>query len=266
MLINKFVSPEIIFGQGALEQVGDAARRLGASKVFVVSDPGVMEAGAVEKALPFLKQHSLDYTVWHNVSPNPKDYQAADGVEKYLEAGCDAVIAVGGGSAVDAAKAVALLATNGGKIHDYEGIDRINRPLPPLVAVPTTAGSGAEVSQFCVIVDSQRRLKMTIVSKSLVPDICLTDPLLLATVDAELTAYTGMDALTHAIEAYTSLAATFLTDPLAFGIPEKLSSVGLQAEAIPLLSANAAVRDACLITNPRDVSARDVEAILQAAL
>lgn len=382
MNVSKFVCPEIIFGQEALSQVGDCARRLGASKVFVASDPAVINTGWVDRALPYLRECGLDYTVWAGISPNPRDCQVAAGTRHYLAEECDAVLAIGGGSAIDAAKAVAILATNGGSIQDYEGVDRITKPLPPMIVVPSTAGSGSEVSQFAIILDTERRLKMTIISKSLVPDICITDPLLLATVDSALTAYTGMDALTHAVEAYISVAATSLTDihslaamrliiahlpasvasrtnleakaamanaslhaGLAFsnailglvhaithqigglldvphgevnaillpyvmkfnmiaamkryreiaealgedvrglsqreaaltairvvknlaadvGTPERLSEIGLSGEHIPLLSTNA-VKDACIITNPRDVTVEDVESILREAL
>jgi len=210
--IFKFVAPEIIFGRGALSQVGESLERLGANKVFLVSDRGVIDSGWVERAMPCLEEAGLECQVWSDLSPNPRDGEVEEGAGLYARTGCDAVCAIGGGSAIDAGKAVAVLATNGGGIRDYEGIDRIARPLPPMVVVPSTAGSGSEVSQFSIIVDSQRHVKMTIVSKSLVPDISIIDPLLLATVGSRLTAVTGMDALTHAIEAYVSLAATPLTD------------------------------------------------------
>ncbi len=122
------------------------------------------------------------------------------------------LVAVGGGSAIDAAKAIAVLVSNGGGIFDYEGIDRIPRPIPPLVAAPTTAGTGADVSQFAVITDTARGLKATLIGKTLVPDISLTDPQLLVTMPDWLGATTGLDALTHGVEAYVSRAASFLTD------------------------------------------------------
>ncbi|WP_066636640.1 iron-containing alcohol dehydrogenase [Desulfolucanica intricata] len=210
--ITKFVAPEIIFGLGALGQVGDSVHRLGARKVFVVTDEGVDRAGWVELALDSLRGVGIEYECFSGVTSNPKDTEVAGGVEKYNASGCDAVLAVGGGSPIDVAKAVAVVASNGGKINDYEGVNRIVYPLPPMVVVPTTAGSGSEVSQFAMIVDSERKVKMTIISKSLVPDIAILDPIVLQTKDAELTAVTGLDALSHAIEAYTSLAATPLTD------------------------------------------------------
>jgi len=213
--VTKFVAPEIIFGPGALAQVGECAARLGASKVFLVTDDGVMRAGWVDKALPYLAEQGLAHALWSDVTPNPKDHEVQQGVELYLAADCDAVIAIGGGSPIDAAKAVAAVATHGGQIHDYEGVNKITRPLPPMVMVPSTAGTGADISQFAVITDTARKIKMVILSKSVVPDISITDPLLLTTKDAALTANTGMDALAHAIEAYVSIAATPLTDVLA---------------------------------------------------
>jgi len=215
MDINKFVAPEIIFGLGAISQAGESLQRLGARKAFVVTDKGVIKSRWVEKALFHLDQARVEYEVWSDLTTNPKDVELKAGVERYLSSGCDAVMAVGGGSPIDVAKAIAVIATNGGLIHDYEGINKITKPLPPMVILPTTAGSGSEVSQFAIIVDTKRKVKMTIISKSLVPDIALIDPVMLQTKDARLTAATGMDALSHAVESYVSLAATPLTDIFA---------------------------------------------------
>lgn len=224
MQVFKFMVPEIIFGKGTLRLVGESARRLGATKVFLVSDEGVASVGWVDQAVKYLKEVDLDYKVWTGLSANPKDYEIENGKDIYLEAECDAVIGMGGGSANDAAKAVALLATNGGRIKDYEGVEKIERPLPPLICVATTAGAAAEVTQFTIVVDSERKVKMTSGSKSLVPDIAIIDPLLLSTINAVLTANTGMDALTHAIEAYVSVAATPITDVLALRAIQMISS------------------------------------------
>lgn len=211
MNISKHVAPEIIFGRDALSQVGESALRLGANKVFVVSDEGVINAGWVERTLSYLKAANLQYEVFSGLTSNPKDYEVAAGLKKYLDSNCDAIIAVGGGSPTDTAKAVAILATNGGIIQDYEGINKVKRPLPPMLIVPSTAGAGSEVTQFAIVVDKQRKLKMSIISRSLVPDIAIVDPEILQTKSARLTAATGMDALSHAIESYVSLAATPLT-------------------------------------------------------
>lgn len=222
--ISKFVAPEVIFGLGALSQVGESAYRIGITKAFLVSDQGVMEAGWVDKALAYLKELGIEATVFYQLTTNPKDIEVAVGFQRYLESGCDGIIAVGGGSPIDVAKAIAILATNGGQIKDYEGVNKITSPLPPMVIVTSTGGSGAEVSQFSMIVEKQRQVKMAIISKSLIPDIAIVDPLLLQTKNARLTAATGVDALSHAIEAYVSLAATALTDVHALAAIRLISS------------------------------------------
>ncbi|KQL46000.1 alcohol dehydrogenase [Brevibacillus choshinensis] len=212
MQISKFMTPEIIFGNQSIAQIGESLRRLGATRVFLVSDPGVVNAGWVERIMEYLAQQRLEYHLWTNVTANPKDYEIHAGVAEYRSHECNAILGVGGGSAIDAAKAIALLGTNEGSIVEYEGVDKILHPLPPMVMVPTTAGSGSEVSQFSIIVDSARKVKMAIISKSLIPDIAIIDPQTLMTKDKQLTANTGMDVLTHAIESYISLAATPLTE------------------------------------------------------
>lgn len=212
MNIHKFVMPEVIFGNGAIEHAGESCLRLGATNVFIVSDPGVIEAGWLDVVIRSCKQANLQYTVFSDVTMNPKDVEVEKGCKAYIENECDAIIGIGGGSPLDVAKAVAILVTNGGKIHDYEGVNKIRKPLPPQVMIPTTAGSGSEVSQFSVIVDTLGQKKMTIISKSLIPDIAIIDPETLSTKNAHLTASTGLDVLTHGIEAYVSLAATPLTD------------------------------------------------------
>ncbi|NNU90089.1 iron-containing alcohol dehydrogenase [Anoxybacillus sp. CHMUD] len=212
MNIHKFVMPEVIFGNGSIQQVGESCVRLGATNVFIVSDPGVMEAGWLDVIVRSCRQAGLSYTTFHDITINPKDKEVEKGCRIYLENECDAVIGVGGGSSIDVAKAIAILVTNGGRIHDYEGVDKIRYPLPPQVMVPTTAGSGSEVSQFSVIVDTETEKKMTIISRSLIPDIAIIDPETLSTKSPHLTASTGLDVLTHGIEAYVSLAATPLTD------------------------------------------------------
>lgn len=212
MNISKFVAPEIIFGRGSLSQLGESAIRIGASKVFLVSDAGVIEAGWVDRAVHYLKAAGIETVIFSALTTNPKDCEVTEGVRRYRESGCDGIVAVGGGSPTDVAKAIAILATNGGVLQDYEGINKISSPLPPMVIAPSTAGAGSEVSQFTIIVDTARKLKMSIISKSLVPDIAIVDPELVQTMDVKLAAATGLDAFTHGIESYVSLAATPLTD------------------------------------------------------
>ena len=212
MKIHKFVMPEVIFGTGSISQVGESCLRLGAQHVLIVTDNGVIDEGWLKEVENSCQKVGLAYTVFSDLTSNPKDYEIHNGHTAYKEAKCDAILGVGGGSAIDVAKAIAILATNGGDIIDYEGVDKINAPLPPLVMVPTTAGSGSEVSQFSIILDSNSERKFTIISKSLVPDIAIVDPETLITKSAFLTATTGLDVLTHGIEAYVSIAATPLSD------------------------------------------------------
>jgi alcohol dehydrogenase len=209
---TKYLVPEVVFGWGALSEAGFAARRLGARRPFVVTDAGLVEAGWWAELAGHLADAGLLPTVWQGLTPNPKDHEVAAGARCYLESGCDVVIGLGGGSVIDAAKAIAVVASNGGQILDYEGVDKVTAAIPPTVMCPSTAGTGADVSQFAVITDTTRRLKATLIGRALVPDISLTDPRLLTTMPGDLAAATGLDALTHGIEAYVSLAAGPLTD------------------------------------------------------
>jgi alcohol dehydrogenase len=224
--VSKFVIPEVIFGLGTLAEVGGAIRRVGGARPMLVSDDGVLAAGWVERAVPYLSDVGVEWRLWHDLTPNPKDVEVQAAFESYLESGCDALLAIGGGSCIDLAKAVAILSGNGGQILDYEGIDRATSLIPPMVMVPTTGGSGSDVSQFCVVTDTTRRLKLTIGGRALIPEISLTDPELLTTMSGELTAHTGIDALSHAIESSVSEASDFLSKGLAIdairGIVEHL--------------------------------------------
>ena len=217
----KFHAPEIVFGQGSLAEAGFAAARLGARRPLVVTDPGVIAAGWVDELLGYLRGAGLTPEVWHGVTPNPKDHEIAAGFEHYAASGCDVIVAIGGGSCIDAAKGIAVLSGNGGRILDYAGVDQILHPIPPLLMIPSTSGTGADVSQFCVVTDTTAHIKVTLIGRALVPDISITDPRLLVTMPEWLGAATGLDALTHGIEAYVSLAHNPLTDNHA------LSAVGL---------------------------------------
>lgn len=227
--------------------MGESALRLGAHKVFLVSDPGVANNGWVDKTLGYLSAAGLEYETFLNITSNPKDDEVAKGLIKYRESNCDALVAVGGGSPIDVAKAIAILATNGGKIKDYEGISKVTRPLPPMLMASSTAGAGSEVTQFAIVVDKTRKIKMTIISKSLVPDIAIIDPEILVTKSRELTASTGMDALCHAIEAYVSLASTQLTDIHALNAIRLISGNLRQSAACSTnIEAKANMAMACL--------------------
>ena len=215
----KFEIPEIIHGCGALSRIGQCARRLGGERVLLVTDPGVIEAGWVDASINYLKDEELKYVVYDHVVTNPRDFQVEQGVQLYLKEKCDVIVAVGGGSPIDTAKGIAILVSNHGAIHDYMGCNLVIQPIPPLICAPTTAGTGADVSQFAVIgdtrADTRLKSKMTILSRAIMPDISLNDPLLLQTKSDELMAATGMDTLTHAIEAFVSSLSWSLTDPHA---------------------------------------------------
>jgi alcohol dehydrogenase len=209
---TKYLVPELVFGWGALSEAGWAARRLGAQRPFVVTDAGLVQAGWWAELAGHLAEAGLRATVWQELTPNPKDHEVAAGAQRYLESGCDVIVGLGGGSVIDAAKAIAVVASNGGQILDYEGVDKVTAAIPPTVMCPSTAGTGADVSQFAVITDTTRRLKATLIGRALVPDISITDPRLLTTMPDDLAAATGLDALTHGIEAFVSRASGPLTD------------------------------------------------------
>ncbi len=208
----KFHAPEIVFGSGSLAEAGFAVLRLGGRRPFLVTDPGILAAGWVDELVGHLREAGVPPVVWHDVTPNPKDHEVAAGYQRYAESGCDVLVAIGGGSCIDAAKGIAILSGNGGSILDYAGVDQVARPIPPLLMIPTTAGTGADVSQFCIVTDTTDSVKVTIMGRALVPDISLTDPRLLTTMPESLAAATGLDALTHAIESYVSLAHNPLAD------------------------------------------------------
>ena len=210
--LRKFVAPEFIFGPDARLLVGRYARKLGGRRVLLVSDPGVAAAGWTAEAAALLEAAGLAVTGFQGVSPNPRDTEVMAGAERFRAAGADLIVAVGGGSAMDCAKGIGIVAANGGSILDYQGVDQVPAPMPPLICIPTTGGSSADVSQFAIINDTAERVKIAIISKAVVPDVALIDPKTLVTMDPHLTACTGMDALVHAIEAYGSNAHSPVTD------------------------------------------------------
>ena len=212
MDVRKFSIPEILFGQGSLKYAALCAKRLGAERVFLVSDAGLEGAGWVDQVFSILEDEHLAWTYFNGISANPRDHQVKAGARLYRESHCDVVMAIGGGSPMDGAKGVALVASNGGEVQDYEGANRIQRPLPPMVFMPSTAGSGADISQFTIITDMQRQVKMSLISRTLVPNISIIDPELLTTKTRELIISSAIDALAHAVEAYISTIASTLTE------------------------------------------------------
>jgi alcohol dehydrogenase class IV len=210
--LRKFVAPEFIFGIDARKLTGRYARNLGARKVMVVTDPGVMAAGWTQDVAASLEAASLDYTVFSGVSSNPKAEEVMAGAELYRSEGCNAIVAVGGGSSIDCAKGIGIVSASKKNILEFEGVDKVELSSSPLICVPTTAGSSADVSQFAIITDNLKKVKIAIISKMVVPDVALIDPVTTTTMSPDLTACTGMDALCHAIEAFVSTAHSPITD------------------------------------------------------
>jgi alcohol dehydrogenase len=210
--LRKFVAPEFVIGTDARLLAGRYARNYGSHHVLVVTDPVLIREGWVRDVTNSLDEEGIGHTLFSGVSANPRDTEVMEGARVYGESGCDAIVAIGGGSPMDCAKGIGIVSSNGKDILEFEGVDMIGIPPPPLVCIPTTAGTGADVSQFAIINDTIRRVKIAIVSKKIVPDIALIDPLPLTTLSPELTARTGLDAITHSVEAYASNASSPATD------------------------------------------------------
>jgi len=210
--LRKFLAPEIVFGTGARHLAGRYAKNFGAANVLLVTDAGVRKTGLVEEIQEDLFQAGVNVKIFSDVMPNPRAENVMAGADCFRTAGCSALVAVGGGSVIDCAKGIGIVSSNDRPITDFEGVDRVIVPPPPLICIPTTAGSSADVSQFAIINDTDRMVKIALISKTLVPDVALIDPETLLTLPPRLTTYTGLDVLTHAIEAYVSNASSPLTD------------------------------------------------------
>jgi len=210
--LRKFVAPEFIYGAESLKLAGRYACNFGARKALIVTDPGVIDAGWVETAIASLEAEHIIPVIFKDVTQNPKDHEVHAGVQVYQEHECDIIVAVGGGSPMDCAKGIGIAFANQKSVLAFEGVDEVPTPGPPLICIPTTAGTSADVSQFAIISDTTRDVKIAIVSKTVVPDVALIDPETTTTMSADLTAATGIDALVHAIEAYVSNASSVITD------------------------------------------------------
>jgi alcohol dehydrogenase class IV len=222
--LRKFLAPETVFGRGAALMAGRYALNLGARKVLLVTDPGVAAQPWFEPVAASIVEAGLGLELYTDVHANPRDFETMRGAEIYRSAGCDAIVAIGGGSPMDCAKGIGIVCTNDRHVLDFEGVDNVTHPGPPLICVPSTAGSSADVSQFAIITDTTRKVKIAIVSKAMVPDAALIDPELTVTMDAKLTADTGVDALTHAIEAYVSNAHSPTTDLFALEAVRRIAA------------------------------------------
>ncbi|MFV0567587.1 MAG: 1,3-propanediol dehydrogenase, partial [Citrobacter portucalensis] len=205
------------FGPNAISVVGERCKLLGGKKALLVTDKGLraIKDGAVDKTLAHLREAGIDVVVFDGVEPNPKDTNVRDGLEVFRKEHCDIIVTVGGGSPHDCGKGIGIAATHEGDLYSYAGIETLTNPLPPIVAVNTTAGTASEVTRHCVLTNTKTKVKFVIVSWRNLPSVSINDPLLMLGKPAPLTAATGMDALTHAVEAYISKDANPVTDAAA---------------------------------------------------
>ena len=210
-----FLPAMSMIGPGVLADVGAEVKGLGFKRPLIVTDDVLVKLGVAKKLTDVLDAVGVEYVLYDEVQPNPTCTNVQDGLGVLQAKGCDSIISIGGGSPQDCAKAISILATNGGDIRDYEGIFKSTKKGLPIVAINTTAGTASEVTINYVITDEQRHVKMVMVDKNCLASIAVNDPELMLAKPAPLTAATGMDALTHAIEAYITQGAYSLTDALA---------------------------------------------------
>lgn len=209
------VPQNIIFGWGAMEKLSENAEKIGGNKGFIISGPHLKKIGMVDKCIEALGKNGIICESFTDTEGNPSTDTVDKATKKFLESGADFIIAFGGGSPLDTAKAVAVLGTYGGVITDYEGVGKVTGQVVPMIAIPTTAGTGSEVTSFSVITDHSRNYKLTVGSEYLLPKVTILDPELITSVPERVAASCGVDAFVHALEAYLSLAASPFSDMMA---------------------------------------------------
>mgnify|MGYP000484132285 FL=1 len=220
-MAREFIVPgQMITGAGALEMARDTLGQLG-KKAMIVTDKVMMELGNCAKVEKVLKSQKVEYTIYSEIAGEPTDVMIEKGLTQYKEEGCDFLVALGGGSPIDSMKAIGSLVKNGGNISDYMG-KVIDVEMPPMVAIPTTAGTGSEATQFTIITDTKKDIKMLLKGKVLIPSLAIIDPQFTMTAPPKITAATGLDALCHAVEAYTSRKAQTLSDTFALSAVKRI--------------------------------------------
>jgi alcohol dehydrogenase len=236
-----FIPTVSLMGVGSYKEIGKQVKALGGKKPFICTDKGITKAGITQKIVDLIKLDAgVDTVVFDGTVPNPTDTNVHDGLKVFKDKKCDLIISLGGGSAHDCGKGIGIVSTNGGHIRDFEGVNKSTKPMPPFIAVNTTAGTASEMTRFCIITNTSNHVKMAIVDWRVTPNVAINDPLLMVGMPPALTAATGMDALTHAVEAYVSTIATPVTDACAL-------------QAIRLIATN--LRAA--VANGADMIARD---------
>lgn len=241
-----FMPSNNILGQGALAEGLTQIAQLGFKKAFLVTDAPLVKMGMAQQVADQLAEKGIEYVIFDGVKPNPTVGNVNAGLEQLKQSQADFVISLGGGSVHDCAKGIALVASNGGKIEDYEGLNQSKKPQMTLIAINTTAGTASEMTRFTIITDETRHVKMAIVDSNVTPFLSINDSELMEGMPAGLTAATGMDALTHAVEAYVSTIASPITDACA------LKAIALVARYLPTA-----------VSTPNDAEAREQMAYAQ---
>jgi alcohol dehydrogenase class IV len=225
------IPPVLITGSGSSEKVGDESKNLGGKKALMVTDQVMVKLGVLEGMKKALEQSKVQFAIYDAVATEPTVDYVTQGLKIFKDSGCDFLVAVGGGSPIDTAKAIAIMVTNPGSIEDYKGLGKVAKAGAPLIAIPTTGGTGSEVTQFTIITDSKTDVKMLIGSPFIMPKVAIVDPLLTLSCPRGLTAAVGIDALTHAIEAYVSVKAQPMSDIFCLSAIELISGNLRQAWA-----------------------------------
>lgn len=209
----------VLFGEGTVQQVGDEAKRLQATHAFVITDPGVLEAGLTEELTRALEKAGIAHTVASDVSTNPTESEVLAAAKSFSDAGADLIVGLGGGAPLDVAKLVRLAATHPPPLEQYDdaigGDAKVTEPMPPMIAIPTTAGTGSEVGRAGVVTIQKTNKKTVIFAPTLIPNVAILDPVLTYSLPAHLTAATGFDAMTHCIEAYCAKGDHPMADAIA---------------------------------------------------
>jgi alcohol dehydrogenase len=235
-----FHSPtRVVFGAGTLDRLGEVARELGDTRVLLVTDPGLEDAGHPQRAMASLRDAGLEVFLFNRVEQNPTDRHVQEGVDFAKPLGIDLIVSVGGGSAMDCAKGINFLLTNGGRMSDYKGFGKATKPMLPSIGIPTTAGTGSEAQSFALIADEQTHMKMACGDRKVAFQVAILDPEVTVSQPKKVTAITGIDALSHAVEAYVTSARNQVSQMFA-------------REAWALLEANLET----VLQTPSDVEAR----------
>lgn len=212
MAFEFFVKSDIVFGRDSVKELPKVVQGYNAKKVMLVYDAGVKVAGIADKVLESLKEANVEIIIFDKVIPNPTNQVVEEAAKMAQDAGVDTFVAVGGGSSIDLTKAVDVLMTNPGPISQYGGIGMVKNELLPLIAIPTTAGTSSEITNVSALIDTEKVIKYVVIDNKLVPSKVIIDPEFTKTMPASVTAATGMDAITHAVESYISNMATPLTE------------------------------------------------------